>query len=132
MGLVPSPKVVSPLEWEDIKAKGLARKNDFCPICQDRYRLQDQVLLSCSHLFHRQCIGSYERFTGSRCCPVCRTTEYRKLLTCQKTKELNRCATVIQSCWRGFKQRILFLKSTEKHIPKHPLLKTKFCITKVL
>ena len=36
------------------------------------------MLLSCSHTFHRACLGSWERFSKSRCCPVCRKLHYQK------------------------------------------------------
>lgn len=32
-----------------------------CPICMEEFGLREQVLLSCSHLFHRSCIESFER-----------------------------------------------------------------------
>lgn len=31
-----------------------------------------QVLLSCSHVFHKACLSSFERFTGAKSCPLCR------------------------------------------------------------
>ena len=33
-----------------------------CVICREEFRSEDQVLLSCSHVFHKQCIDAFERF----------------------------------------------------------------------
>ena len=39
-----------------------------------------QVLLSCSHVFHRVCLRSVERFSGKKSCPLCRFTDYQTRL----------------------------------------------------
>lgn len=63
-----------------------------------------QVLLSCSHSFHQQCLSSFEQFAtnrSGRSCPVCRSQHYEKKLISDGHKEyLNSCAAVIQSNWR--------------------------------
>lgn len=41
-----------------------------------------QTLLSCSHTFHRACLRSFEMFSGSRICPLCRTNDYEKVRVC--------------------------------------------------
>ena len=43
------------------------------------------VLLSCSHVFHQQCVDNFERFRiDDACsCPVCRATDYAKRLLSQ-------------------------------------------------
>lgn len=35
-----------------------------------------QVLLSCSHVFHRACLQAFERFSGRKRCPMCRREQY--------------------------------------------------------
>lgn len=35
-----------------------------CPICQDPFEQEDQVLLSCTHVFHKACLKNFERFSG--------------------------------------------------------------------
>lgn len=39
-----------------------------------------QVLLSCSHVFHRACLQSFETFSGRKCCPLCRKRQYETRL----------------------------------------------------
>lgn len=33
-----------------------------CAICRQVFGLEEQVLLSCSHAFHRHCLASYEKY----------------------------------------------------------------------
>ena len=42
-------------EWEKVKQKSIKREafKNACVICKDDFRLEDQVLLSCTHVFHR-------------------------------------------------------------------------------
>lgn len=40
--------------------------------------LSTQVLLSCSHVFHAQCLKAFEKFAQRKCCPLCRAKEVRK------------------------------------------------------
>ena len=87
-GLVaaPRPPAVDPLqpfEWESIE-KGLASRQDaYCPICMEGFNRGFEVLLSCSHMYHRSCLQSFEKFmkTAERSCPICRTTNYQKKIT---------------------------------------------------
>lgn len=87
-GLVaaPRPPAVEPLqtfEWESIE-KGLAARQDaYCPICMEGFNRGFEVLLSCSHMYHRSCLQSFEKFmkTAERSCPICRTTNYQKKIT---------------------------------------------------
>lgn len=37
-----------------------------------------QVLLSCAHVFHRQCLASFERYCATKVCPICRAQHYQK------------------------------------------------------
>jgi hypothetical protein len=45
-------------------------KDDTCAICLDKYQ-QNQLLkkLTCSHVFHRKCIGKVNK---NKHCPLCR------------------------------------------------------------
>lgn len=56
LGLIAQPdKPLTDSEWGEIKERSIAR-DDFknpCAICQDYFAKEDQVLLSCSHVFHR-------------------------------------------------------------------------------
>jgi len=82
-----------------------------CAICMEPFGLREQVLLSCSHVFHRSCIDSFERYVGwaKRSCPLCRTTGYQKRRTRQAaTDYVLRCATLIQAAYRGHVTRVRF------------------------
>lgn len=39
-----------------------------------------QVLLSCSHVFHQQCLASFERHMRVKACPLCRKAWYQQLI----------------------------------------------------
>lgn len=48
-------RLLTEQEWKELKQASTTRE-DFanpCVICKDEFRLEDQVLLSCSHVFHR-------------------------------------------------------------------------------
>ena len=36
-----------------------------------------QVILSCSHVFHKNCLQAFERFSGKKTCPMCRKEQYQ-------------------------------------------------------
>lgn len=73
-GLIPtanSARKLSSDEWEKLKeASGDRGDQLICPICQDEFKAEDQVLLSCSHTFHRRCLESYERYVNRKACPL--------------------------------------------------------------
>lgn len=53
-----------------------------------------QVLLSCSHVFHKACLQSFERFSGIRSCPLCRASDYqKKVINDGADAYRSRCAT---------------------------------------
>lgn len=72
--------------WDAVVDKAISRGVGDCAICMNAnccvpYR--PLILLSCSHVFHYQCIETLERFwdrqsLGSYSCPVCRTGNYEK------------------------------------------------------
>ena len=83
-GLVATPtpavEALQAFEWESIE-KGVASRQDaYCPICMEGFNRGYEVLLSCSHMYHRSCLQSFEKFmkTAERSCPICRTTNYQK------------------------------------------------------
>ena len=79
-----------------------------CPICLEEFRTGEQVILSCSHVFHEACLTSFEAFQASqhaksrgaqgqaeggnaaaayeRACPVCRRAQYEKKRTTQVSR----------------------------------------------
>jgi hypothetical protein len=111
-GLIePTPQIpsVSAAEWESLERTLKSRKLDaFCPICMEAFRDGSEVLLSCSHIFHRACLTSFEKFmkNGEKNCPICRSPNYQKKITNLGSKEYEVvCAGLLQALWRGYKGR---------------------------
>eukprot|EP01135_Chromosphaera_perkinsii_P011566 Nk52_evm5s2449 gene=Nk52_evmTU5s2449 len=117
MGLREGPKApLTEEEWAGIRARCVARGEAQrpCPICHDHYRTGGVVLLSCSHLFHRVCLRSFERHLRlggeqnpqhvTKKCPMCRGEGYemRVVNRLAATVCLERSATLIKTTWRGF------------------------------
>lgn len=49
----------------------LENKTDICPICIDDFENESSViLLTCKHIFHKNCINSWLRIKNS--CPMCK------------------------------------------------------------
>lgn len=98
----------APVDWGAVLER--QRQRDFsarpCPICLQDFGEDEQVLLSCSHVFHKACLRSFERFSGRRSCPVCRASHYQER-SCGDGAALfrARCATTIQTAWRGARAR---------------------------
>lgn len=72
----PAPISLKPLDWYLIESN-IQRKSDpdsSCPICMESFGHGEEVLLSCSHIFHKICLRSFENFmkTNEFACPICR------------------------------------------------------------
>ncbi|KAM9826938.1 RING finger protein 32 [Neosynchiropus ocellatus] len=109
MGLLPAPpERLSEDAWSQVKIRSVQESESEhpCAICKEAFHLQPQVLLSCSHVFHRACLQSFERFSRRKCCPMCRTEQYETRVIHDGARLYrNRCATRIQACWRGHTAR---------------------------
>ncbi|KAM7390346.1 hypothetical protein PAMA_008495 [Pampus argenteus] len=130
MGLVASPAGrLTEDEWTQVKARSVLQRESVqpCAICREEFCLQPQVLLSCSHVFHRACLQAFERFTGRKCCPMCRREQYETRVIHDAARLFrHQCATRIQACWRGYVARKWY-KNTKKTIcPKDKRLRHKF------
>lgn len=107
----PPSKMDAPVlrsEWEIIEAKLVDRHDATCPICMEGFNQGYEVVLSCSHIFHRSCLESFESFMGrdTRSCPICRKSNYQKKITkCGTAAWEIHCATKVQSVYRGYLQR---------------------------
>ena len=80
MGLVDAPPpLLKEHEWEKVKVQSFIRHDSRfpCPVCQEEFGLGEQVLLSCSHVFHLTCLKSFEKFSRSKKCPLCRRADYQ-------------------------------------------------------
>ncbi|ETW00692.1 hypothetical protein H310_07251 [Aphanomyces invadans] len=113
-GLVqaPPPKL-SQNQWEDCEAKAEERGDTVhpCSICREPFGLAPKVILSCTHMFHQNCLASFERFlrTNQRVCPLCRKQNYQKRHTKQGEQSFRiQCTIKIQSFVRGFIARRRF------------------------
>lgn len=85
LGLMDRPELPMGLtEWKAIEKRFLDRtakeRENTCPICFEDLHMQEQKILCCSHVFHKQCIESFERISAqqstTRACPICRKENY--------------------------------------------------------
>lgn len=121
-GLVPMPPsvhILTPAEWDAIEMQLDERMEAYCPICMEGFKQGSEVLLSCSHMFHKNCIQSFEKFSASsnkdRHCPVCRSSDYQKKITRKGSLAFkNVCIVRLQSFYRGYVVRKIYYK-TLKH-----------------
>ena len=67
-------------EWKGIEVQHEKRceVTDECPICREPFGIRQQVILSCSHVYHKVCLESFERYCSTKVCPVCRKEQYDK------------------------------------------------------
>ena len=113
----------SSFNWKEIRKKARERtgKDSECAICREEFATtiqtsatttmdddqnRGQVLTSCAHCFHAQCLKSFETFVESiserRRCPCCRAVGYRKIRISDARDEcIRHAALTIQKMWRG-------------------------------
>ena len=134
-GLIQSPinkreKVLSEREWKLLKRKAMVRGDieSKCPICKEDYSFfREQILLSCSHTFHRKCIHSFEKYSGKHTCPICRFENYeRRLIFDGAFICSNKAALKIQTKWRAYIVRKHFLIENKDRVPQNHMLRKKF------
>ncbi|KAH9104630.1 hypothetical protein LEN26_014995 [Aphanomyces euteiches] len=139
-GLVqaPPPKL-SQNQWEECEAKAEERGDTAhpCSICREPFGLDAKVILSCSHMFHHNCLASFERFlrTNQRVCPLCRKQNYQKRLT-KRGERIYRmqCAVKVQACVRRFLARKRYPKLLNEFYKSgrgSPLRRKTFYATKL-
>ncbi|KAI8998343.1 hypothetical protein BC832DRAFT_565523 [Gaertneriomyces semiglobifer] len=136
--LVPCPKPnLSTCEWETVKQRYMDRCTSEadvfeCPICAEPL-YQNQVLLSCTHSFHRKCLHSYERHVGKRLCPLCREDKYEmRTVFVGKKRWMDAAATRIQKTYRMYRLRKRYLQQYISRPPSHPILLTKWHLDKLV
>ncbi|XP_077160515.1 RING finger protein 32 [Paroedura picta] len=130
LGLVEPPALpLTTDEWEHVKQRSIKQGDSVhpCAICREEFALQPQVLLSCSHVFHRACLKAFERFTGKKTCPMCRKIQYQTRVIHDGARLFRiKCATRIQACWRGYIVRKWYKGLRKTVPPKDPKLRKKF------
>lgn len=116
-------------EWKGIKEKSNKRLDSRqpCAICKEKFGMDAQVLLSCSHVFHKVCLQAFERYAGRKTCPLCRQNAYQtRVIHEGKRFHYSQSATKIQAAWRGYVVRSWYRKLREVTPPQNPLLRKQF------
>ncbi|CBN79448.1 conserved unknown protein [Ectocarpus siliculosus] len=116
----PPEPTLTPGEWRAVEAKALARGDEAapCPICRESFRGESQVILSCSHVFHKACLSSFEKFLRAqeRSCPLCRKVDYQKKATRQGAVAWRqRCARRLQCAYRRHRARRQYRGLLRRH-----------------
>ena len=105
----PKIEVMLQSEWAIVEKNILNRNDAFCPICMEGFKDGREILLSCSHMFHRKCLTSFEMFMKrgeDLSCPICRTSKYQKKFTRLGSKAFEIvCIIKIQAFYRGYNVR---------------------------
>ncbi|KAB5579744.1 hypothetical protein PHYPO_G00198540 [Pangasianodon hypophthalmus] len=131
LGLVaaPSSRRLTVDQWTEVKSRSLLNGDSTqpCIICTEEFRLQPQVLLSCSHVFHKACLRKFERFSGRKCCPLCRTEQYETRVIHDGARLYReKCALRIQAWWRGCVARKWYRGVRKVVPPNDPQLRRRF------
>uniref|UniRef100_A0A8C7WYY7 Ring finger protein 32 n=1 Tax=Oryzias sinensis TaxID=183150 RepID=A0A8C7WYY7_9TELE len=130
LGLVASPKErLTKGDWIEVRKRSLLREESAqpCTICREEFRLQPQVLLCCSHVFHRTCLQAFERFSGRKRCPVCRREQYETRVIHDAARLFrHQCAIRIQAYWRGYSARKSYREIMRTKCPKDKKLRRRF------
>ncbi|GLI69340.1 hypothetical protein VaNZ11_013926 [Volvox africanus] len=130
LGLIPRPPpLLTEDQWTEVQLRSRLRQDSAheCVICREDFQDGAQVLLSCSHTFHRHCLASFERFSRSKTCPLCRAQQYqKKVIRDGEVIYRTRCATRIQAAWRGFAARRQYKEYRRHNPPRDERLRKKW------
>ncbi|GLC35394.1 hypothetical protein PLESTB_000569400 [Pleodorina starrii] len=130
LGLIPRPPpLLTEDQWTEVHLRSRLRQDSAheCVICREEFQSGAQVLLSCSHTFHRHCLAAFERFSRCKTCPLCRAHQYQKKVI-RDGEEMFRakCATRIQAAWRGFAARRRYQEHRRHNPPRDERLRKKW------
>ncbi|NXK52250.1 RNF32 protein, partial [Chauna torquata] len=135
LGLVEPPSLpLTAEEWTKIKQRSIQHGDSIqpCAICREEFALRPQVLLSCSHVFHKACLKAFEKFTGKKSCPMCRKKQYQTRVIHDGARLYKiKCAVRIQASWRGYIVRKWFKNLRKTVPPKDSKLRKQFFEEKV-
>ena len=124
-GLVPAlPAPLTAAEWQEAEwnhefrdaQRGMVETD--CAICMEHLGSRDQVILSCSHVYHAVCLGNFEKFTRriDRSCPLCRKANYQKKAYSPAQALLRkRSAVKIQSRFRRYWRQKSYNRMLQQH-----------------
>ncbi|KAG9348037.1 hypothetical protein JZ751_004057 [Albula glossodonta] len=130
LGLVDAPPMpLTAQEWRRVKTRSVDEGDSSqpCVICREEFRLQPQVLLSCSHVFHKVCLQAFEKFSGRKSCPMCRKEQYETRVIHDGARLYReKCAVRIQAYWRGYVIRKWYTQIKKTVPPKDKQLRRKF------
>lgn len=130
LGLVAGPAMrLSENQWSLVKIRSVQQGESArpCAVCKEEFQLKPQVLLSCSHIFHRACVEAFEKFSGRKCCPVCRRQRYEtRVIHDAAHLYRHHCATRIQALWRGYSRRKWYQNVQKSRCPREKLLRRRF------
>ncbi|XP_067148628.1 RING finger protein 32 isoform X1 [Apteryx mantelli] len=130
----PPPLPLTAEEWAKIKQRSIKHGDSVqpCAICREEFALQPQVLLSCSHVFHKACLKAFEKFTGKKSCPMCRKKQYQTRVIHDGARLFKiKCAIRIQASWRGYVVRKWYKNVRKTVPPKDSKLRKQFFEEKV-
>jgi hypothetical protein len=134
-GLKPPPEpALGKDEWQQVECKSVARGDSKlpCPVCFEPFAQLPQIILSCSHVFHVNCLKAFERHIGKRVCPMCRKEEYQSKLHSEGYQQhIFQRAQKIQAAWRGYRTRKWFSEFRICALPTEPVMRRQV-ITKHL
>ncbi|KAH1176678.1 hypothetical protein KIL84_010380, partial [Mauremys mutica] len=130
LGLVEPPSLpLTAEEWDKVKQRSVKQGDSVqpCAICREEFALQPQVLLSCSHVFHKACLKAFEKFAGKKTCPLCRKKQYQTRVIHDGARLFKiKCITRIQACWRGYIVRKWYKNLRKTVPPQDSKLRKKF------
>ncbi|NXT53082.1 RNF32 protein, partial [Pluvianellus socialis] len=135
LGLVEPPSLSQTAEeWVKIKERSVQHGDSTqpCAICREEFALQPQVLLSCSHVFHKACLKAFEKRTGKKSCPMCRKEQYHTTVIHDGARLFRmKCAIRIQASWRGYIVRKWYKNLRSTVPPNDSKLRKQFFEKKV-
>ncbi|XP_050798229.1 RING finger protein 32 isoform X4 [Gopherus flavomarginatus] len=130
LGLIEPPSLpLTAEEWDKVKQRSIKQGDSVqpCAICREEFALQPQVLLSCSHVFHRACLKAFEKFAGKKTCPLCRKKQYQTRVIHDGARLFKiKCIMRIQACWRGYVVRKWYKNLRKTVPPQDSKLRKKF------
>ena len=122
-------------QWKELEEKTVERGDHIneCPICMEKLKDRESVILSCSHVFHKVCLRNFEKFTSVNKCPICRCEKYeKKIYTKDKEYFVKKSVILIQKYVKGYVLRYsLYKKIFKDNMPKNKHLRSIYSYWKI-